>query len=82
MHLCWYVNGYVVLREKTASRNKENWQFSDPLRPGIQEAQVSCTYRIAHFAVLKQVTVFNTTLLGNTDSPLVLCWLSAVWHTM
>jgi hypothetical protein len=32
--------GYVVLREKTASRNKENSHYSDPLRPGIQEAQV------------------------------------------
>uniref|UniRef100_A0A383VZL3 glycerophosphodiester phosphodiesterase n=1 Tax=Tetradesmus obliquus TaxID=3088 RepID=A0A383VZL3_TETOB len=32
--------GYVVLREKTASRNKENSQYSDPLRRGLQEAKV------------------------------------------
>jgi hypothetical protein len=33
--------GYVVLREKTASRNKENSRYSDPLRPGTKEAQVT-----------------------------------------
>jgi hypothetical protein len=32
--------GYVVLREKTASRNKENSRYSDPLRPALKQAQV------------------------------------------
>jgi hypothetical protein len=54
--------GYVVLREKTASRNKENSQFSDPLRPGIQEAQV-CVKQYKTVVCVKVYTLVNASVL-------------------